>query len=82
MHRETAGPLRIAEDSPVIVESLRGSAEATAHLTLGIAPGVVLMPAQWPDPNNANVLLHDEDTAPAIGSAQMRCQLCRVRRKG
>ena len=82
IHPETAAPLGIQDGSAVRVESRRGSIEATAYLTLGIAPGVVLMPAQWPDPNNANVLLHDEDTAPAIGSTQLRCQLCRVRRTG
>jgi anaerobic selenocysteine-containing dehydrogenase len=81
MHPETAAPLGILDGSAIIIESPRGSVEATAFLTLGIGPGVVLMPAQWPDPNNANVLLHDDDTAPAIGSAQLRCQLCRVRRK-
>jgi anaerobic selenocysteine-containing dehydrogenase len=81
LHPETAAAFDIEDGSAVTVESPRGSVDATAHLTLGIAPGVVLMPAQWPDPNNANILLHDEDTAPAIGSVQMRCQICRVRRK-
>jgi hypothetical protein len=56
--------------------------EAIAYLTQGIDPRVILAPAQWAGENNANVLLHDEDTAPAIGSAQLRCQLCRVRKAG
>ncbi|MBI5602695.1 MAG: molybdopterin-dependent oxidoreductase [Deltaproteobacteria bacterium] len=80
MHPETAGILGVREGEPVIVESPRGSVEAVAFLTLGIDPRVVLLPAQWAGRNNANNLLHDEDTAPAIGSAQLRCQLCRVRR--
>jgi anaerobic selenocysteine-containing dehydrogenase len=80
IHPKTAESLGIENGAPVIVESLRGSVEAVAYLTLGIDPRVVLMPAQWPGKNNANILLHDDDTAPAIGSAQLRCQLCRVRR--
>jgi len=81
IHPETARFYGVEDGSAVIVESPRGSVEATACLTPGIVPGVVLMPAQWPNPNNANVLLHDQDTSPALGSAQLRCQLCRVRRK-
>jgi anaerobic selenocysteine-containing dehydrogenase len=78
----TAKHLGIEQGDPVIVETLRGSMEANAYLTEGIDPRVVLVSAQWPGRNNGNILLHDEDTAPAIGSAQLRCQLCRVRRAG
>ncbi len=81
IHPETAGALGIEDGARVVVETPRGGVEATAYLTLGIDPRVVLLPAQWPGKNNANILLHDEDTAPAIGSAQLRCQLCRVRRR-
>ncbi len=77
---KTAKELDIEQGATVIVESPRGSLEAKAYLTEGIDPRVVLVPAQWPGKNNANVLLHDEDTAPGIGSAQLRCQLCRVRK--
>ena len=75
----TAGELGISQGDQVIVESLRGSINAKAYFTEGIDPRVLLAPSQWPG-HNSNILAHDQDTAPAIGSAQLRCQLCRVRR--
>jgi anaerobic selenocysteine-containing dehydrogenase len=76
----TAGKLSISQGDPVIVESLRGSITGKAYLTEGIDPRVLLAPSQWPGKNNSNILAHDDDSAPGIGSAQLRCQLCRVRR--
>jgi anaerobic selenocysteine-containing dehydrogenase len=77
---KTAQDLGIGQGDPVIVESPRGSMEGKAYLTEGIDPRVLLAPSQWPGRNNSNILTHDSDPAPAIGSAQLRCQLCRVRR--
>jgi anaerobic selenocysteine-containing dehydrogenase len=79
---KTAGKLGIEQGDPVIVESLRGSINAKAYLTEGIDPRVLLAPCQWPGKNNSNILAHDDDPAPAIGSAQLRCQLCKVRKIG
>ena len=77
---KTAAELGIKQGDPIVIESPRGSIESKAYVTEGIGVGVVLVPAQWPGKNDGNSLLHDEDTAPAIGGTQLRCQLCRVRR--
>jgi hypothetical protein len=55
--------------------------EAKAYVTEGIDPRVIQVPSHWPGINNVNLLMDNERCAPLIGSAQLRCQLCRVRRK-
>jgi thiosulfate reductase / polysulfide reductase chain A len=77
---KTAREHGIGQGDPVIVESQRGSIEGKAYLTEGIDPRVLLAPSQWPGRNNANILTHDAHCARAIGSTQLRCQLCRIRR--
>jgi anaerobic selenocysteine-containing dehydrogenase len=78
---ETARKLHIKDGDIMVVESPRGSMEAKAHLTEGIDPRVIQVPSHWPGVNNVNLLTDNEKCAPMIGSAQLRCQLCRVRRK-
>ena len=81
IHPDTAHSLGINDGDAVIVESPRGSMEAKAGLTDGIDPRVVQVPSHWPGKNNVNLIMDNEQCAPMIGSAQLRCQLCRVRRK-
>jgi anaerobic selenocysteine-containing dehydrogenase len=81
IHPDTARSLGINNGDTVIVESPRGSMEAKAGLTDGIDPRVVQVPSHWPGKNNVNLIMDNEQCAPMIGSAQLRCQLCRVRKK-
>jgi len=76
----TAATLGIADGDLVIIESPRGSMEARAYLTKGIDPRVVQVPSHWSGRNNVNLLMDNENCAPMVGSTQLRCQLCRVRR--
>ena len=78
----TARGLGIDDGDPVIVESPRGSMEAKAYLTEGIDPRVVQVPSHWSGRNNVNLIMDNKECAPMIGSIQLRCQLCRVRKKG
>jgi anaerobic selenocysteine-containing dehydrogenase len=78
----TAVELGLQDGDAVLVESLRGRMEAKASLTEGIDPGVVQVPSHWPGENNVNYLMDNEACAPMIGSIQLRCQLCRVQKKG
>jgi anaerobic selenocysteine-containing dehydrogenase len=78
---ETARALGIDDGDTVIVESPRGGMEAKAHVTEGIDPRVIQVPSHWPGINNVNLLMDNEKCAPMIGSAQLRCQLCRLRKK-
>ena len=81
INTKTARELGIANGETVVVESPRGSMEAKAYLTEGIDPRVVQIPSHWPGENNVNLLMDDEHCAPMIGSNQLRCQLCRVKKK-
>jgi anaerobic selenocysteine-containing dehydrogenase len=81
IHPDTARNLGISDGDSVIVESLRGSMEAKAGITEGIDPRVIQVPSHWPGTNNVNLIMDNENCAPMIGSAQLRCQLCRVRKK-
>ena len=76
-----ASELGIKNGDPIVVESLMGSMEAKAYLTEGIHPRVVQVPSQWGGRRNVNRLMDNEHCAPLIGGTQLRCQLCRVRRK-
>ena len=78
---KTARLLGITQGDMIVVESPRGHIEARAHLTDAIDPRVVQVPSHWPDKQNVNRLTDNEHCAPMIGSAQLRCQLCRVRKK-
>jgi len=77
----TASELGIKDGDPIIVETPLGSMEAKAHLTEGIHPKVVRVPSQWGGRHNVNRIMDNRYCAPMIGSTQLRCQLCRVRRK-
>jgi anaerobic selenocysteine-containing dehydrogenase len=77
----TAEALGINDRDIVVVESPRGSIEARAHLTEAIDPRIIQVPSHWPGKQNVNHLMDNEHCAPMIGSAQLRCQLCRVRKK-
>jgi anaerobic selenocysteine-containing dehydrogenase len=78
---QTAGELDIRDNDPIIIESPRGRMEAKASLFEGIDPRVVQVPSHWPGKNNVNLLTDNKACAPMIGSAQLRCQLCRIRKK-
>ncbi len=77
----TAKTLGIQEGDEVVVETPRGSMEAKAYLTEGIQPDVVQLPSHWTAQHNVNVVMDNEHCAPYIGSTQLRCQLCRVKKK-
>ena len=81
LHPSAARDLGIAEGDEVAVETPRGSMEARAHLTEGIDPRIVQVPSHWPGKNNVNLITDNERCAPMIGSVQLRCQLCRVRKR-
>jgi anaerobic selenocysteine-containing dehydrogenase len=81
IHPKTAKELGINNGDAVIIESPRGSMEAKAYLTEGIAPKVIQVPSHWPGRNNVNLIMDNQSCAPMIGSTQLRCQLCRVRKK-
>lgn len=81
IHPLTARGLKIANGDAVVVETPRGAMEARACWTEGIHPGVVQLPSHWADHQNVNVILDNEQSAPYVGSAQLRCQLCRVKKK-
>ena len=77
---KTAKELGIAEGDRVIVESPRGQMEAFAYLNESIDPRVVQVPSHWEREHNVNLVMDNEKCAPMMGTAQYRCQLCRVRR--
>ncbi|MFC2066605.1 molybdopterin-dependent oxidoreductase [Chloroflexota bacterium] len=77
---KTAEGLSIKEGDTLVVETQRGSMEAKAWLREDIDPRVVQVPSHWPGKNNVNLVTDDENCAPMIGSAQLRCQLCKVKR--
>ncbi len=81
INRKTAEGFGISQGDAIIVESPRGQIEAKAYLTEGIDPRVVQVPSHWPGDQNVNHLMDNERCAPMIGSAELRCQLCRVRKK-
>ena len=80
IHPELAGELGIKEGERVTVETPRGSMEARAWLREDIDSRVVQVPSHWPGKNNVNRVTDNENCAPMIGSLQLRCQLCRIRR--
>jgi anaerobic selenocysteine-containing dehydrogenase len=75
-----AGELDISEGDTVVVETLRGSMEGKAWLRDDIDSRVVQVPSHWPGKNNVNLIIDDKDCAPMIGSTQLRCQLCRLKK--
>ena len=77
---KTAKELGIAEGDRMIVESPRGQCEGFAYLRDDIDPRVIQVPSHWERENNVNFVMDNEKSAPMIGTAQYRCQLCRVRR--
>jgi anaerobic selenocysteine-containing dehydrogenase len=81
IHPLTAEELGIKEGDDVVVETPRAWMEAKAYLTEGIHPKVVQLPSHWINEYNVNMVMDNERCAPYIGSAQLRCQLCRVKRK-
>jgi anaerobic selenocysteine-containing dehydrogenase len=78
---KTASELSIKNGDPVVVESPIDSMEAKAYLTDGIHPRVVQVPSHWGGWQNVNRIMDNKHCAPLIGGTQLRCQLCRVRRK-
>lgn len=80
IHPETAERLSIGDGDPVILETPRGRMEAQAWLREDIDPRVIQAPSHWPDKGNVNLVTDNDQCAPAIGSAQLRCQLCRIRK--
>jgi anaerobic selenocysteine-containing dehydrogenase len=81
LNPKTAKELAVDEGETVIVESPRGSMEVKVQVTEGIDPRVIQIPSHWPGINNVNLLTDHEKCAPMIGSAQLRCQVCRIRKK-
>jgi anaerobic selenocysteine-containing dehydrogenase len=81
LHPETAAQYGIEDRDWIVVESPRGSVEGIADLTPGIDPRVVQVASHWPGKSNVNLIMDNEKCAPVVGSAQLRCQLCRIRRK-
>ncbi|MFC1929933.1 molybdopterin-dependent oxidoreductase [Chloroflexota bacterium] len=80
INQKVAGKMGIEDGDVVVVETPRGSMEAKAWLREDIDPRVVQVPSHWPGKNNVNLITDNENCAPMIGSTQLRCQLCRVRK--
>jgi anaerobic selenocysteine-containing dehydrogenase len=80
IHPDTARRYGIQENDPMVVESPRGEMEGKAAFTPGIHPRVIQVASHWPGKSNVNMIMDNEKCAPMIGSAQLRCQLCRVRK--
>ncbi|MFC1892726.1 molybdopterin-dependent oxidoreductase [Chloroflexota bacterium] len=78
---KTGYDLDIRDGDSVIVETLRGRLKAKAWLREDIDPRVVQVPSHWPGENNANLLTDNENCAPMVGGAQLRCQLCRIKKE-
>jgi anaerobic selenocysteine-containing dehydrogenase len=81
LHPGTAARYGIKDRDWIVVESPRGSVEGIADLTPGIDPRVVQVASHWPGKSNVNLIMDNEKCAPVVGSAQLRCQLCRIRKK-
>ncbi len=81
LHPETAGKYGIRDKQWMVVESPRGTMEGRAAFTPGIDPRVVQVASHWPGKSNVNVIMDNEKCAPVVGSAQLRCQLCRIKKK-
>jgi anaerobic selenocysteine-containing dehydrogenase len=81
VHPETAGRYGIEDRDWIVVESPRGAVEGIADFTPGIDPRVVQVASHWPGKSNVNLIMDNEKCAPVVGSAQLRCQLCRIRKK-
>ncbi len=81
LHPETAARYGIEDRDWIVVESLRGAVEGIADFTPGIDPRVVQVASHWPGKSNVNLIMDNEKCAPIVGSAQLRCQLCRIRKK-
>ncbi len=77
---KTAKEQGIADGDRMIVESPRGQCEGFAYLRDDIDPRVIQVPSHWEKENNVNFVMDNEKSAPMMGTAQYRCQLCRVRR--
>jgi len=84
IHPQTAKKLDIGDGETVVVETLRGEMEARAWFREDIDPGVVQVPSHWPGKQNANLITDNENCAPMIGSAPLRCELClcKIRKRG
>jgi len=80
IHPETARRYGVEENDPVIVESPRGKIEGKASFTWGIDPRVIQVPSHWPGKSNVNLIMDNEHCSPMVGSAQLRCQLCRIKK--
>jgi anaerobic selenocysteine-containing dehydrogenase len=81
LHPETAAQHGIEDRDWIVVESPRGSVGGIADLTPGIDPRVVQVASHWPGKSNVNLIMDNEKCAPIVGSTQLRCQLCRIRKK-
>ncbi|MCX5909273.1 MAG: molybdopterin-dependent oxidoreductase, partial [Deltaproteobacteria bacterium] len=81
LHPETAAKYGIRDRDWIVVESPRGSVEGIADFTPGIDRRVVQVASHWPGKSNVNVIMDNEKCAPVVGSAQLRCQLCRIRKR-
>ena len=79
---KTAEELCIKDAEEITIETLRGSMEAKAWLREDIDPRVVQVPSHWAGKSNVNFLTDNVNCAPIIGSAQLRCQLCRIKKGG
>lgn len=80
INSRSAAELGIIAGDPVTIESPRGSVEAKAYISEGIDPRVLQIPSHWPGKNNVNRIMDNANCAPMIGSIQLRCQLCRIRK--
>jgi assimilatory nitrate reductase catalytic subunit len=56
IHPQTASRLKVADGSPLTVETRRGAVRVTARLTRDIRPDTVFVPFHWPGDQSANRL--------------------------
>jgi len=80
VHPTTAQEYGVSDGDWIVVESLRGAIEITAHVTEGIVPGVVNLLHGWEEAN-ANVLTDHQNCDPILATPSLRSGLCRIRGK-
>jgi len=80
VHPTTAQEYGVSDGDLIVVESLRGAIEITAHVTEGIVPGVVNLLHGWEEAN-ANVLTDHQNCDPILATPSLRAGLCRIRGK-
>ena len=82
IHPKTAEQAGIGSGDRAVIETPTGSCLATAELTEGLQPDVILAMPGWQGEANVNNLIPWNEFAPGIGTVSMHSILCRIRKEG